>query len=163
LTERYNKETYAEYQESEMKMTKRFTTIIWFALGALMLISINAKAEQMKSLGNWNVHYIAFGSTFITPEIAKAYGIVRSRYKGIINISVLNKSNEAQKVQISGQARNLLGNQIDLKFKEVIEGKSVYYIAQIDYSNAETFRFEIDLIQGKQNQSFKFTQDFYAD
>ena len=146
-----------------MKMIKRFTAITWLALSILMLTSIGAKAEQMKPLGQWNVHYIAFGSTFVTPEIAKAYGIIRSRYKGVINISVLDKANVAQKVHISGVARNLLGNQVKLKFKEIVEGKSVYYIAQIDYSNAETFRFEIDLKQGNENQSFKFTQDFYAD
>jgi hypothetical protein len=148
-----------------MKMFKRFAAVIGLSLSVLTLASFNANAEQMKKLGPWNVHYIAFGSTFITPEIAKAYGIVRSNSKGVINISVLldDKRYTAQKVQISGKARNLLGNQIDLEFKEIIEGKSVYYIAQIDYSNAETFRFEIDLKQGNKSESFKFTQDFYTD
>jgi hypothetical protein len=152
-----------------MKMMKRIKTIPALLLGALLSMSLlassNANAEQMKKLGNWNVHYIAFGATFLTPEIAKAYGIVRSRYKGVVNISVLSadKGSSAQKVTISGVARNLLGNQVNLKFKEIVEGKSVYYIAQIDYSNAETFRFEISLKQGNKSESFKFSQIFYTD
>lgn len=150
-----------------MKMIKRITLVTRTLLVACLalLASTNVNAEQMKQLGNWNVHYIAFGSTFITPEIAKAYGITRSRYKGVVNISVLksDKTFAAEKVDISGVARNLLGNQIDLKFKEIVEGKSVYYIAQIDYSNAETFRFEIDVKKGGRSESFKFTQDFYVD
>ena len=147
-----------------MKIIKLYSKTLWLALTTLAL-SFNAGAEQMVKLGDWNVHYIAFGSTFVTPEIAKAYGITRSKYKGIINISVLNrnKGNTAEKVNIRGKAKNLLGNTVELKFKEIVEDKSVYYIAQIDYSNAETFRFEIDIYQGNAAQSFKFTQDFYAD
>ncbi|NQZ09336.1 MAG: DUF4426 domain-containing protein [Algicola sp.] len=141
------------------------TLLLSALLSIALLASTNANAEQMKKLGNWNVHYIAFGATFLTPEIAKAYGIVRSRYKGVVNISVLNDdmTSTAQKVTVSGVARNLIGNQVDLEFKEIVEGKSVYYIAQIDYSNAETFRFEITVKQGSKSESFKFSQIFYAD
>ena len=38
----------------------------------------SAMAENMKKLGTFNVHYIAIGATFITPEIAKTYNIERS-------------------------------------------------------------------------------------
>ena len=32
-----------------------------------LLLTPNAQAEQKKQLGNWDVHYIAFNSTFLTP------------------------------------------------------------------------------------------------
>lgn len=148
-----------------MNKVKRFSAAIWFSLCTLMLASSNASAEQMQKLGNWNVHYIAFGSTFISPKIAKAYGLVRSKYKGIINISVLNadKDSKAEQVSVRGFGRNLVGNKVDLTFKEVIEGESVYYLAQVDYSNGETFRFEITIRQGNRTETLKFVQDFYAD
>ena len=38
-----------------------------------------ASAENMKKLGSMDVHYMAIGSTFFTPEIAKVYGITCSR------------------------------------------------------------------------------------
>ncbi len=70
--------------------------IILFTLLALSLFTTAAKAEQQagaqyKILGPFEVHYIAFPSTFIQPDIAKNYDLVRSPSKGIINISVLKK------------------------------------------------------------------------
>lgn len=147
-----------------MKSIKRFGTSICLSLSILATMTFSVSAEQMMKLGNWNVHYIAFGSTFLTPEIAKAYNISRSNYSGVINISVLsaNQGRAAQKVNISGEARNLLGQAVDLKFKEIVEGNAVYYIAQIDYRNEETYNFNIKLKQGNQSQSLKFSQKFYV-
>ncbi|MFT4928826.1 MAG: hypothetical protein ACI8WB_004946 [Phenylobacterium sp.] len=151
-----------------MNTTKRITTWLFLLLsltGLIGTVTFSANAEQMKRLGNWNVHYIAFGSTFLTPKIAQAYDIKRSGYSGVVNISVLSssKSHTAQKVEISGEAKNLLGQIQELSFKEIIEGDSVYYIAQIDYRNEETYRFDIKLKQGNQSQKLKFSQQFYVD
>jgi len=121
---------------------------------------------QYKTLGNWDVHYIAFPSTFLQPKIAKHYGIERSGYAGVVNISVLDnrtKDMPAQKVKITGVARNLLGNRINLDFKEVVEGDAVYYIAPIKYRNEETYRFELEISQGKNFKKLKFQQKFYVD
>lgn len=147
-----------------MKALKRFCTVVVLSVSAMM-ISATTQAEQMKKLGNWHVHYIAFGSTFITPEIAKTYGITRSKYKAIINISVLNadKNSKATQVAIRGKARNLIGNEQQLKFKEIIEGDSIYYIAQIDYSNEERFKFEITMQHGNREETLKFAEQFYVD
>ncbi len=144
---------------------KRFITTSCLSLCiTAALTTFSVSAEQMKKLGNWNVHYMALGSTFLTPDIAKAYEIERSSYSGLINISVLSnkKGNVAQRVVISGEARNLLGQAVDLKFKEIVEGNAVYYIAQIDYRNEETYNFDIKLKQDGETQSFKFSQKFYV-
>jgi len=127
---------------------------------------LNANAENMKKIDNVDVHYIAFGATFLTPKIAKAYNIERSRYNGVINISVLNnteKNKPAKRVAISGKARNDLGQIKSLEFEEVIEGDAIYYLAQVKYSHEETFYFDITLNDGSGNKSFKFKQKFYVD
>ena len=54
------------------------------------------------------MHYSAFNSSFPHPEVARTYGLERSRYNGIVNIAVQNKQ-VAQAVGISGEARNLTG------------------------------------------------------
>lgn len=125
-----------------------------------------ASAENMKKLGSMNVHYMAIGSTFFTPEIAKVYGITRSRYNGLINISVLDNSktdNPAKTVSISGQAKNNLGQFKTLEFTEVKEGDAIYYLAQIKYSNEETLHFTLAINDGKEQQTLKFSQKFYVD
>ena len=123
-------------------------------------------AENMKTLGNMDVHYIAIGSTFLTPEIAKTYGIQRSKYNSLINISVMDNQQQgkpAKAVKITGQARNNLGQMKTLDFNEVKEGNAIYYLAQVRFSNDETMHFEIKINDGKEQQILKFTQKFYVD
>ncbi|MCW8832176.1 MAG: DUF4426 domain-containing protein [Colwellia sp.] len=125
-----------------------------------------ANAENMKKLGSMNVHYMAIGSTFFTPEIAKVYGITRSRYNGLINISVLDNTkagNPAKTVTISGQAKNNLGQFKSLEFKEVKEGDAIYYLAQVSYNDEETMHFTLNINDGKEQQTLKFSQKFYVD
>jgi hypothetical protein len=138
--------------------------LITFSLSLFVMTSVSA--ENMKKLGSMNVHYMAIGSTFFTPEIAKAYGITRSRYNGLINISVLDnsqKGNPAKTVSLTGQAKNNLGQFKDLDFKEVKEGDAIYYLAQVNYSNEETIHFDIMINDGKDKQQLKFSQKFYVD
>ena len=146
---------------------KKIVSILFFALAG---ITFSAHSEQMqgaqyKELGPWQVHYIAFPSTFIQPQIAKAYDLQRSGYKGIVNISILKNDSDAtaQTATLKGTARNLLGNKQTLEFKEVIEGESIYYLAQVDFTNEEILRFEVEIQQGNQFQKLQFQQKFYVD
>ena len=134
------------------------------ALLLLMLMPGTAMAEQKKQLGNWDVHYIAMPSTLIEPAIAKSYNIERSKFNGLVNISVLNtKDQKAQQVTISGSAKNLLGQQKELTFQQVTEGEAVYYLAQLPYRNEERFTLSIAISQGNQNQQLKFEHTFYVE
>ncbi|CAH9058885.1 hypothetical protein PSEHALCIP103_01952 [Pseudoalteromonas haloplanktis] len=144
--------------------------LIKFCFIACLALAFNAhsaqeQGAQYKELGPWQVHYIAFPSTFIQPQIAKTYGLERSGYKGIVNISILKNDTDktAQEATLQGTARNLLGNKQSLNFKEVVEGDSIYYLAQVDYTNEEILRFEIEIQQGNQFQTLKFQQKFYVD
>jgi hypothetical protein len=128
--------------------------------------STYATAENMKKLGSMNVHYMAIGSTFFTPEIAKIYGITRSRYNGLINISVLDNTKSgtpAKTVSITGKAKNNLGQFKTLEFTEVKEANAIYYLAQIKYNNEETMHFTLSINDGKEQQTLKFSQKFYVD
>lgn len=129
-----------------------------------LLLSFAGNAEQKKTLGNWDVHYMVLTSTFLTPEVARSYGIQRSKYNAIINVSVLDKDTaEAQNLLVSGKATNLIGTSKKLEFKEVIEGESIYYIATLSFRDQEQYRFEIDLNQGTERQTLKFSQKLYSE
>jgi hypothetical protein len=138
---------------------------IWLSVWLfLACVTSQASAEIKKDLGDWEVHYIAFTTTFLTPEIARANNIVRSSKNALVNISVLNKrTKEAQDVNISGTARNLLGTSKTLSFKKVKEGSAIYYLASVPFSDKEVLRFSIDINQGRSNQNLKFQQTMYAE
>lgn len=121
-------------------------------------------AEQKQQLGDWDVHYIAFNSTFLTPQVAKAANLSRNKNNAIINISVLDsQTQQAQQVQIGGIARNLLGQQRDLVFREVKDGEAIYYIAVMPFRNEEQLRFSLDLRQGTKRQQLNFEQKLYTE
>ncbi|GFD67046.1 hypothetical protein KUL106_03090 [Alteromonas sp. KUL106] len=137
--------------------------IALFAM-AMSCLSLSAFAEQKETLGEWDVHYMVVSTPFLTPEVAANYGIVRSKFNALVNISVLDKaSGEAQRVDMTGTAKNLLGNTRKLTFKKVEEGDAIYYLAVLPFRDQETFRFEIDVQKGPRKQTLKFQQKMYVD
>jgi len=133
-------------------------------LFSAILFSGMSHAEQKKTLGDWDVHYIAFPSTFLTPEVAKANNIVRSTTRAVINISVLDRrSKEALDVNVSGSARNLLGTNKLLTFTTVKEGEAIYHLATISFDDKEMLRFSIDLSDGTSSQELTFQQKMYEE
>lgn len=136
----------------------------WGLLLCGLLLSVMANAEQKQQLGDWDVHYIAFNSTFLTPQVAKAANLSRNKNNAIINISVLDsQTQQAQQVQIGGIARNLLGQQRDLVFREVKDGEAIYYIAVMPFRNEEQLRFSLDIRQGTKRQQLNFEQKLYTE
>mgnify|MGYP000173183464 CR=1 FL=1 len=145
-----------------MKVNNHYYLITSIVFG--LLLSFKAIAEQKKELGSWDVHYIAFTSTFLTPQVAKEYGLVRSKFNGIINISVLDRQDKAaQSVILTGEAKNLIGVIKSLKFKQVTEGKAIYYLAVLPFSDQEQYRISIDINNGLEQKTLKFQHKFYAD
>ncbi|MCL1078310.1 DUF4426 domain-containing protein [Parashewanella spongiae] len=126
-----------------------------------------AQAEQKTVVGNFDIHYMAFGSTFLTPSIAKTYNIKRSQYTGIVNITVLDnrlKNKPSVPVKIDGVAKNILDSHINLEFKEVREGDATYYIAEVPYRDDGTINFDINIMHGKElSTKVKFKQKFYVE
>ncbi len=145
-----------------MTMLRKFCALLVLAFSLTGI----AHAEQKITVGNFDIHYIAFGSTFLTPKIAQAYKLTRSDNIGIINISVLNNKQPGSPsvpVEISGTKKNLMDTQADLKFTEIKEGNAVYYIAQVPYSDGEQLNFKIHIKSGKQlNTNLKFNHKFYS-
>ena len=152
-----------------MKMLSTLTKQIKNLITALVITASfisTASAENMKSMGSMDIHYMAIGATFLTPQVAKAYGIERSKYNALINISVLDntKPNKpAKAVSIMGTAENLTGQFKRLDFEEVKEGDAIYYLAQLNYRDKEKVKFEITVMDGKETHTINFNQTFYVD
>lgn len=151
------------------KFIQHFSTLLvslTISLAFIFSAQANDTQKNMQKIEGLNVHYMAIGATFLTPKVAKAYNITRSRYNGLINISALDNTKEgtpAKQVSITGKARNDLGQIKTLEFDEVTEGDAIYYLAQLTYSDEETFYFDININDGTGNKVLKFKQKFYVD
>jgi len=149
-------------------MQKIITTHKLLAYYLILLLVFSSTAvfsEQKLIQGEYQIHYSVFPSNTISPEISAIYGIKRSKNRALLNITpqkilkstsaseelLTDKSFLAVNAQITGKARNLIGHTKNLQFREISEGKTVYYLAEFSYSNEEHFRFTIDVTPLGQN------------
>ncbi|AHL77206.1 homoserine acetyltransferase [Stutzerimonas stutzeri] len=129
-----------------------------------LLLALPAMAERKHSVGEHDVHYIAFNSSFLQPDIAAAAGLVRSKTQGVVNVSVL-KSGKPVAAQVGGSVKNLLGQDYPLTFKQLKEGdEAIYYLAQFPFESREVLRFNLNVQpSGIAPINFDFTQEFFPD
>ncbi len=144
---------------------KKMSNAVIFSL-FLMVFSPLSYAENMKKFGDLEVHYIGLSTSILQPEIAKAYGLERSRYRGFVNISILDTSQPGKPAitaGLSGTATNLVGQQMGLEFQQVKEGSAIYYLASVKYPNDETYTFNITINNNGQEYLLTFKQKFYVE
>ncbi len=104
--------------------------------------------------GRYEVFYSAFNTTFISPEVAKAAGIVRAKDRGLLNISVVEYSDEESEQNrkpvklksIEGEVYDLLHN-VPIRFSEVVEPDARYYLGTFRIASDNEFkRFRIKVL-----------------
>ena len=118
------------------------------------------KGERKEVFGDITVHYNTFNSTFLTPDIAKAAELTRSKNQGVINVSVI-KGGKPLMAQVSGTVKDLTSQSVPLKFKEVTETGAIYYIAQYPVDQQEVRTFEIKVQTGDKVNTLNFNQELF--
>ena len=124
-----------------------------------------ASAESSQSVGNYIVHYNAISTESLPPAVARAYGITRSKNKGLLNISVLKKGAGFQGVEatIDVSATNLTGQLRDIELRKIEEQNAIYYISVFSVANRETLDFSIKVTTADgQTGNMKLRQQFFA-
>lgn len=117
---------------------------------------------------HYRVQHVVFNSTFIQEDIAKAYGLKRSKYESLLNISVYDKRSQKTiatvPANISGTVKNLMQQQKSLNVIEINEKDTVYYLAPIRIANEELLHFELSITpEGSEPLHVTFSQTVYAD
>lgn len=124
---------------------------------------------QPARFGDYEVHYSAFNSTFISPEIAGRYKFERSSKYGIINIAIRKVKNsdsgKAVTGRVKGNKQNLLSQKSNLEFQEVQEAGAIYYLASFPFSGGELLKFSIDVTPNSSahTETIRFEQKFYQE
>ena len=124
-------------------------------------------AESSKDFGNYVIHYNAFRSDTLEPEVAKAYNLTRRNNRAILNIAVLKKvmntTGTPTAATITGHASNLTGQLKKLEFREIKEGTAIYYLAETQFSDGEFLKFKLKVsIDGEEHAArLKFDKRFF--
>jgi len=118
------------------------------------------KGERKEVFGDVTVHYNTFNSTFLTPEIAKAAELIRSKNQGVINVSVI-KDGKPLIANVTGTVKDLTSQSVPLNFRQVTEQGAIYYIAQYPVEQQETRTFEIKVQNGDKINTINFNQELF--
>ncbi|MDR2306220.1 MAG: DUF4426 domain-containing protein [Paucimonas sp.] len=134
--------------------------LISLCLALPVLAADAAKPERKQDFGDVTVHYSAFTSSMLQPDIASATGLTRSKNQGVLNIAVLKAGQPAMAV-VSGTVKDLTGRSNPLSFKQITDQGAIYYIAQFKIDQAETVTFDLNIESGGVSHPLSFNQEVF--
>lgn len=118
--------------------------------------------ESSKDFGDYVVYFNALNTDQLSPEIAREYGIVRSRSRAMLNVSMHRKladgRTEAVTGAVSASAINLNGQLTTMTLREIREEVAVYYVGEIGITDGEVLIFTVDATPS--NEASRFTLRF---
>jgi hypothetical protein len=150
-----------------MNTARHLSVIICLLLASLALaLALPSHAEQAIYSQKYDIHYNAFNTMMVTPEVAQSYGFTRARNRALLNISVIDSTTKKPlPAVVTGTRTNIIGQVLPLEFLQIKEQNAIYYIAQLRFTEEELWRFELK-IQPDLNANaipLKFNQTFYLE
>jgi len=128
-----------------------------------------AVAEQAVTVGDYSIHYNALPTDALTAEVARTYGIKRSRARALVNVSVLKRNMEVTgqpvPARVEAQAINLNSQLREIPMRKVEEGSAIYYIGEVGVSDGETLKFTLTVqAEGMTEPAVvRFDQQFFTE
>jgi len=116
-------------------------------------------------IGDHIVHFSAQSTDQLPPDVARAYGIVRSKNRAMLNVSVIKEGTTvAVPADITVRTVNLAGQLKNVTMRKIEEQEAIYYIGETAVANHETLVFNISITpEGKTEASdVRFTREFYT-
>lgn len=117
-------------------------------------------------IGDYIVHFSAQSTDQLPPEIAQAYGIVRSKNRAMLNVTVLREADStAVAADITVKAVNLTGQLKEITMRRVDEQDAIYYIGEVAVANRETLNFDIRVTPEGAGRAadVRFQRQFFTD
>lgn len=124
-----------------------------------------------RDFGKYRIHFNALSTDSLAPQVAKAYGIVRSKSRAMLNVSIIRKEEgigSPVKGSVSVNATNLTGQLKVIKLREIVEGEgasaAIYYIGELAVADGETLIFDISVAPEGETSSYKvrFQKQFFT-
>jgi hypothetical protein len=145
-------------------MKKLFCAVL---LSAGLLTAGPAAADSALDTGNYVIHYNALSTDLLQPDVAKVYGIQRSKNRAMLNITVVRKgegTGETVTAEVAASATNLNGQLRKIDLRKVTDQRAIYYIGEFPVSNGETLDFSVSVKpEGGDQRVLEFRKEFFTD
>ena len=141
-------------------MSRLAIFLLTACLGASAMAADAIDANRKKDFGDITVHYNTFTSSFLPAETAQKVGVVRSKEKGLINVTVI-KGVSPVAAQVTGTVKDLGGKSEILAFKQIEEKSGISYLAPYSVTQREYKTFTINVETGGKAHGFQFNQELF--
>ena len=128
-----------------------------------------AATESFKDFGDYVLHFNALTTDKIDEAMAAEHGVVRSRNRALLNVSVLRNQGiglaMAVPAEVTASSRNLTAQLRNLPMREVREQDAIYYIAEFAIDNAESLIFTVRATPEGSNETLEvsFQKQFFIE
>jgi len=125
--------------------------------------------ESSKDFGEYVLYFNALNTDQLSPDIAREYGIVRSKSRALLNVSIHRKlpggQTEAVTGAVSASAINLTGQLKTMTLREIREEAAIYYIGELAVSDGEVLIYTIDTTPSNDPSRFtvRFKKQFFVE
>ena len=127
-----------------------------------------ALAENATKIPGYTIHHNAITTDQLAPDVARSYGIQRSRNRGLLNVSVIKDvpgtTGTAATATVKATSRNLQGLIRELPMREVRDGTAVYYLGEFPVEHQETLSFTVQVRPQGETTSYtaELSQEFFT-
>jgi Domain of unknown function (DUF4426) len=134
-----------------------------------LMIALPVLADHSTQAGQYTIHHNAFTADILNPDVALAYGIQRSKYRGLLNVSVIKEqagtTGTSTPATVDVDIVNLTGQKSRIPMREIKDKEAVYYIGEFPVYNQQTINFEIQVTPQGETQAYsvKMSQEFFTD
>jgi hypothetical protein len=124
--------------------------------------------ESSKDFGDYVVYFNALNTDQLNPKIAQDYGIVRSKSRAMLSVSIHRKGEGGQNTAVTGavaaSAVNLNGQLKNMTLREVREAEAIYYIGELAVTDGEVLIYTIDVTPSNDPSRYtvRFKKQFFV-
>ena len=124
--------------------------------------------ETSKDFGEYVLYFNALNTDQLSPDIAREYGIVRSKSRAMLNVSIHRKGDNGQTEAVTGtvaaSAINLNGQLKTMTLREIREDTAIYYIGELAITDGEILIYTIDATPVNELSRFavRFKKQFFV-
>lgn len=132
-------------------------------------VSVLPATESSKDFGEYIVYFNALNTDKLTPEIASEYGIVRSRSRAMLNVSIHRKTGNGGTEAVTGtvvaSATNLNGQLKTMTLREVREEAAIYYIGELAITDGEVLIYTVSATPTGESTplTLRFQRQFFVE
>lgn len=119
----------------------------WIGVLGLLLAMAPTHANEVE-FDRYVVHYTVLSTHYLSPEVARAYNLRRSRSRALVNVVIMERDGDTlQPVsgQVSGETVNLYRQVRLLRFREIRDGNAFYHLAEVRVRPGEVMDFDLNV------------------